>query len=85
MEKMNDTTIQKAVSIVRRMNADERMREVARSREEAIVAETLALNEARDKKAIEIALKMIRKGLPLNEISDYTSLPVSQISSLSSL
>jgi predicted transposase/invertase (TIGR01784 family) len=98
MENLNDNQIKKAASVVRHMNADERMREIARTREDARLTERLSLAEAEQrgialgeqrgialgKKAnsIDIAKALLAKKISLDIISSATGLSSSELLSL---
>jgi predicted transposase/invertase (TIGR01784 family) len=82
MEKTNDTAILKASIAVKKMNADERMRELARVREKAQLTQRLVRYEGYNEAKIEDARKMLKKGYPVAEIADITELPLSAINEL---
>lgn len=70
LEKTGVPEIQKAVVILHEMNADEKMREMARLREKAIKDEVSAMNFAKAQEREEIAARMRAKGYTEEQICD---------------
>jgi hypothetical protein len=82
MERMNDTAILKASMAVKKMNADERMREVARMRDDAKANEYFAMVAARRDERIDIARSLIGMDMSDDDVAHVTKLPVSEIKAL---
>jgi predicted transposase/invertase (TIGR01784 family) len=94
MEAINDQPIKKAVDFVRKMNADDRAREIARTREDAWLTECLVRNEGRMEgrmegikegrmeKALEVARKMLSLKIPTEVIIKSTGLSPEDIVAL---
>jgi predicted transposase/invertase (TIGR01784 family) len=86
MEATNDQPIKKAVDFVRKMNADDRAREIARTREDAWLTECLVRNEGRMEgrieQAFDIARNMISLKLPIDIVIKSTGLSPTDIAAL---
>ncbi|MDR0903670.1 MAG: Rpn family recombination-promoting nuclease/putative transposase [Ruminococcus sp.] len=86
VDNLNDTQIKKAVSVVRHMNADERMRELARNREDAWLNECLSLAEARregeQNTMLKVARNMLTQNISIDVIEKVTGLSKNELSSL---
>jgi len=64
------------------MSDDEKVQEMARVREKAMLDEASALSGARRERTIEIALKLLKRGRPLEEIVEDTGLSHQEIEAL---
>jgi hypothetical protein len=75
MENVATSGVQKAAVVIKQMNADDRMKEIARVREKAAMTEGMIKFEAYK----EIINNMISAGVPIDTISKYTGLPENQV------
>ncbi|MDR0903247.1 MAG: Rpn family recombination-promoting nuclease/putative transposase [Ruminococcus sp.] len=94
VDNLNDKEIKKAVSVVRHMNADERMREIARNREDAWLAEKLSLAEAKKEgittgielgeqnTMLRVAKNMLTERIAIDVIEKVTGLTQNELLSL---
>jgi predicted transposase/invertase (TIGR01784 family) len=79
MERTNDTAILKASMAVKKMNSDERMREVARMRDDAKANEYFAMIAARRDERMDIARSLIGMDMSDDDVAHVTKLPISEI------
>lgn len=77
LQETNVPVIQKAVMVIHKMSADEKMQEIARMREKALHDEASALKGAREEGAAnreaEIISKMRAMGISDEQISEILS------------
>jgi predicted transposase/invertase (TIGR01784 family) len=79
MERTMTSGVKKAAVVIRQMNADEKMKEIARIREKAALAEWSAMTKSRQEGIISekynIARTMISDGMSFDAVSKYTGIP----------
>lgn len=68
LQETNVPVIQKAVMVIHKMSADEKMQEIARMREKALHDEASAIQGARDERDAEIAKNMRAAGFSESDI-----------------
>jgi predicted transposase/invertase (TIGR01784 family) len=83
MENVQTTGVQKAAVVIRQMNADDRIKEIARIHEKAKMTEFYALKNSREEgaseRSIAIARNMFALGLPFETIEKATGLTESEL------
>jgi predicted transposase/invertase (TIGR01784 family) len=90
MENVQTMGVKKAAGFIRQMNADDRIKEIARMHEKAKMAEYSAMKmsreegiqEGRRESTIETAAKALTMGIPIEQISALTGLDRSEIENL---
>jgi predicted transposase/invertase (TIGR01784 family) len=87
MENVKTIGVKRAAGFIRQMNADDRIKEIARLNEKAKMAEYSALKMSREQGfeqgKLSTARNMLKKGYSISDISELTDLPVETIQSLS--
>ncbi|MDR0947060.1 MAG: Rpn family recombination-promoting nuclease/putative transposase [Ruminococcus sp.] len=88
MENTLTGGVKQAVCVIRQMNADEEMQEIARMREKAKMAEYSALKKAKGEglleKAISTAKNLISYGVPIDIIAKSTGLSDDEVKKIQS-
>jgi predicted transposase/invertase (TIGR01784 family) len=87
MENTMTSGVKRAAVVLKQMNADDRMKEIARVHEKAKMMEYYALKHSREAGIEEANLsnarKMLAKGFSIADISDITDLPIEKIQEIS--
>jgi predicted transposase/invertase (TIGR01784 family) len=91
-QELNNTSLKKAIAVLEVMNFSEEERNFYEDHLKWLRVETNSLKkmraeglaEGKNKKAIEIAVKMLSKGKNIEEIIDFTGLSVAEINKLKS-
>jgi predicted transposase/invertase (TIGR01784 family) len=82
MEKTMTSGVRKASVILKQMNADDKLKELARIREKAALTEGMVKFAARKEGITEVARTMLSMNLPFDLISKSTGLSENEIKSL---
>jgi predicted transposase/invertase (TIGR01784 family) len=78
----SDEVIGRAKDMLRTLSADEKLREEYLAREKAIMDHYASLKTAEERKAIQIAAKMLKDGMDLDLVCKYTGLSEERIKQL---
>jgi hypothetical protein len=81
-DSINQPAMEQAWGVIKKLSADEQARLEAEDREKALRDYLSRIQAAERNNSIKVALKMLRRNKPIEEISEFTELSFDAISEI---